>query len=1012
MIEWLEIWGVTSAVGFLFKPILEDLAKDAAKKWATDLFKNSLKNVLTPSKKVAEQIEIAAGKAIKVFLDLLQGELEAAEVEDMVIEELNEPMKRFIKDDTVKDILGEPFHEMVVSINISQLTERWDKLEMPALPGKFDWGKIGKIYVKKTKAILQESEELRKITDSNNSARTANALIVIAGPGADFSLSKYRDGILDRYQFLKLDNIDKTGYAYNTLKLWNMFVPQNVRECHKFIPQHYELPMDVQRELKCGQTNEALTGENLELYRKMFKEQSAIAVTDLIKDTEKQHLVILGYPGSGKSTLLQYIALGWAEKPTEELSRDLLPLLIELRAFARDCENGVCMDFLGYCKSGNIFCHIDSIELHEMLKRGNVVAMFDGLDEVFDPGQRENVITAIIRFANDYPQVRTIVTSRVIGYKHQAFRDAQFHHFIIQDLEYDQIEDFIQHWHDLTYADESDRSLKQNRLREAIKDTHAIRELAGNPLLLTLMAILNRNQELPRDRTELYREASKLLLHQWDIERTLTDKMIDAKSFDYRDKQTMLRDVAYFMQSSEKGLAGNMIRSVDLERILAKHLKRRQIKEAKTVARHLIDRLRERNFILCFLGADYYAFVHRTFLEFFCAWEIEDRFRLRGSENGLNLEDLKSDIYGKHWNDETWQEVLRLIAGMIPASFAGDIIAYLILIDGEVEKFRNLFLAYDCLKEVRERSTLAEVTEKIKIRMWQVIKSPMESKIRADAGEIIGRLGDERDLKAFIPIPKGTYPLSLGLFETDRFEIGQYPVTNQWFKEFVEDDGYKRSEYWSEQGNIWRESRKTETPLYWLDGNWNCPNSPVVGVSWYEAHAFTEWLNQTRKDGYRYFLPDENQWEAAAAGMGKREYPWGNEWKEDSCNSSESKIQKTTPVGIYAKGNTPEGISDLAGNVGEWAQSDYHSKKSLSDFRFDKEMFQLWEEVMQSKGEDQEDKKKQYVNKLGKKDSKFPVIRGGAWIFDRNDVRCAGRDRDNPDDRFNNLGFRCARTKN
>jgi len=32
MIEWLEIWGVTSAVGFLFKPILEDLAKDAAKK--------------------------------------------------------------------------------------------------------------------------------------------------------------------------------------------------------------------------------------------------------------------------------------------------------------------------------------------------------------------------------------------------------------------------------------------------------------------------------------------------------------------------------------------------------------------------------------------------------------------------------------------------------------------------------------------------------------------------------------------------------------------------------------------------------------------------------------------------------------------------------------------------------------------------------------------------------------------------------------------------------------------
>ena len=221
---------------------------------------------------------------------------------------------------------------------------------------------IGKMYVKKTKAILQESEELRKITDSNNLARTADAMEQVTGPGADFSLSKYRDGILKRYQFLKLDNIESTGSAYNALKLWNLFVPQNVRECQKFVPQHYDLPMDVQRELKCGQTNEALTGDNLELYRKMFKEQSAIAVTDLIKDTEKQHLVILGYPGSGKSTLLQYIALGWAEKPEAELSRDLLPLLIELRAFARDCENGACKEFWAFANPAMYFAKL--IELN------------------------------------------------------------------------------------------------------------------------------------------------------------------------------------------------------------------------------------------------------------------------------------------------------------------------------------------------------------------------------------------------------------------------------------------------------------------------------------------------------------------------------------------------------------------------------------------------------------------------------------------------------------------------
>ena len=31
MIDWLVIWGVTEGVGFVFKPILEDLAKDTAK---------------------------------------------------------------------------------------------------------------------------------------------------------------------------------------------------------------------------------------------------------------------------------------------------------------------------------------------------------------------------------------------------------------------------------------------------------------------------------------------------------------------------------------------------------------------------------------------------------------------------------------------------------------------------------------------------------------------------------------------------------------------------------------------------------------------------------------------------------------------------------------------------------------------------------------------------------------------------------------------------------------------
>ena len=330
--------------------------------------------------------------------------------------------------------------------------------------------------------------------------------------------------------------------------------------------------------------------------------------------------------------MLQYIALNWARTPLNNVISQPIPLLIELRSYKRDSEallrsadrnSGQCKDFLEFFHNGNVICRLNQHQLHEQLKAGKVLVMFDGLDEVFDPAQREEVITDIHRFTNDYPNVRVIVTSRIIGYKPQRLRDAQFRHFMLQDLESDQIQDFIYRWHELTFTDEADKLRKRERLQQAIKTSSAIGELAGNPLLLTMMAILNRNQELPRDRPELYNQASRVLLHQWDVEQKLLENpRVDSVAIDYKDKQAMLRQVAHHMQAADKGLAGNLIRGDDLERIVTGYLKSIEVSQARTVARLLIEQLRSRNFILCYLGADSYGFVHRTFLEYFCACEF------------------------------------------------------------------------------------------------------------------------------------------------------------------------------------------------------------------------------------------------------------------------------------------------------------------------------------------------------------------------------------------------------
>jgi predicted NACHT family NTPase len=159
--------------------------------------------------------------------------------------------------------------------------------------------------------------------------------------------------------------------------------------------------------------------------------------------------------------------------------------------------------------------------VEKRLKAGEAAFYLDGLDEIFDGPTRGSVIEEIAAFAGRYSQAPVIVTSRIVGYEAERLGSMGFTHATLEDFDDKRVLEFLAKWHDTAEDDAKERARLQGHLERALRESRAVRELAGNPLLLTMMAILNRNQDLPRDRVELYAQASRVLLHEWDASRSL-----------------------------------------------------------------------------------------------------------------------------------------------------------------------------------------------------------------------------------------------------------------------------------------------------------------------------------------------------------------------------------------------------------------------------------------------------------------------------------------------------------
>ena len=158
--------------------------------------------------------------------------------------------------------------------------------------------------------------------------------------------------------------------------------------------------------------------------------------------------------------------------------------------------------------------------------------------------------------------------------------------------------------------------------------------------------------------------------------------------------------------------------------------------------------------------------------------------------------------------------------------------------------------------------------------------------------------------------------------------IGRTPITNATYLTFVEGGGYRRREWWSDEGWAWKEQYDITRPGGWNqehDGEWRLgrleplhPDRPVIHISWFEADAFA------RANGAR--LPTETEWEKAATwdqlSGEARTYPWGNESPRPGVHANvDQSGYGTAPAGSYPEGASPCGCLGMIGDVWEWTSS-------------------------------------------------------------------------------------------
>jgi NACHT domain len=380
------------------------------------------------------------------------------------------------------------------------------------------------------------------------------------------------------------------------------------------------------------------------------------SIAELLDRRSPEILALLGQPGSGKSTLLTHAARRSAQLagPARRGQRRV-PILLALRRHAEsivadpaislpDVVRKVVGDGPGKEPRG---------WWERQLRRGQCMVLLDGLDEVAHVYDRLTVAEWVERQIAAYPGNHFVVSSRLHGIPGPL--PAQADVFLVRPLTADQVQLFLDRWylaaerHATGGSGRSAQPAVRMRARESVArltsrlEQHpALRDLAANPLLLTMIATAHRYRgALPDNRADLYGEICHVLLSRRDQSKDFPALL------PWTVKQSLLAALAYQMMREHAS-------SLPADRVLG--ILRPQLARfpSSITGEAFLDEV-SRNGLLLEAPAGRYSFAHLTFQEYLAARHVS------------TSTDLVKNLAG-NVSDPWWRETILLYAATADAS--------------------------------------------------------------------------------------------------------------------------------------------------------------------------------------------------------------------------------------------------------------------------------------------------------------------------------------------------------